>query len=72
MMLRYIVTKMAHARNPYPHGSAPWVNWNDGFIGVTMPQWPNRWESAFMALMFGAPVVVGATIGLLLGWAITR
>lgn len=60
-MLRYIATKAAHARNPYPFGSAMWHSYNFGFIDQIMPRWPSRWELA-LAFIYAIPIIV---IGLL-------
>lgn len=58
-MLRYVATKMAHARNPYPPGSSSWGHWNAGYIETAIPRTPTRWELIWLVLMIAPPLLIG-------------
>lgn len=62
-MYRYVATRIALQKNPYPAGSQEWARYNEGFVSMMIPHMPSRWDLAMMALYAIPPIAGGALAG---------
>lgn len=59
-MIRYLATRAAHERNPYPPNTERWASWNTGFIESVALKWPGKWTASLFAVQ--TAMVVAASL----------
>jgi hypothetical protein len=68
-MLRYIATRLAHEKNPYPPHTPEWESYNKGFISTSLVTLPSIWEVLLMLCYLSPAIVIAAGIAV---WAHLR
>lgn len=69
-VLKFLATKMALERCPYPPDSRDGQAWITGFVATVLPKRPSKWEVGFVLALMTPPIFAGAAIGAILGYCL--